>query len=59
MTDLQGRKMRPFDPETDEPRTGWDAFAVGLYLQRKYRLYVDADRNIWADNGDVIGRIEA
>ena len=58
MKDIKGRDMRAYDHYADEPRTGWTANAVELYLREGHHLYVDEDYNIYADNGDVLGKVE-
>lgn len=50
--------LRRFDPETDVPRTGWDAMSIADAQQTGKQLYVDQHGDVWT-NGlkEYIGRI--
>lgn len=51
-------KLRPYDSEKDEPRTGWDASAIRRYLSEGKRLYVDDDNEVWTENKkEYVGKV--
>ena len=58
MKDLKGREMRSYDRFADEPRNAHTAYAVEVYIRQGHHLFVDEENNIWASNGDVLGKVE-
>ncbi len=55
---MKGRcSMRKYNPETDEPRTGWDAFGIELAVQDDRELFVEGNE-IWTkDKHEYVGKI--
>lgn len=56
---MKMKHLRPFNQETDEPRTGWDADAIRDALHEGKQLFVDDEHGeIWTGGQvDYIGRI--
>ena len=49
--------MKKYNPETDIPRTGWDAEQIGHYLSIGTELFVD-NGEVWtADKAEFVGKI--
>lgn len=47
-----------YNPEKDEPKTGWDEFSVEQAIQSGKKLYVDQFGDIWTDGKrEYIGKI--
>lgn len=40
-------ELRPYDPESDAPRSGWDALSVDQAMAEGIKLYVDQFGDIW------------
>ena len=58
-------ELRPYDPESDELRNGWDALSVEQATAEGKNLYVDQFGDIWTDgeryegdfvNGQLTGK---
>lgn len=51
-------ELRPYDPEADEPRTGWDAFSIDQAKAAGRKLYVDQFGDIWTNGRrEYVGKI--
>ncbi len=53
-------QLRPYDPEKDQPKTGWDAFSIEHRLNNGVKLYVDEFNEVWTENKkEYAGRIRS
>lgn len=43
-------KLRPYDSQKDQPKTGWDAFSIEHRLDNGEKLYVDEYNEVWTEN---------
>lgn len=51
-------QLRPYDPEKDQPKTGWDAFSIEHRLDNGVQLYVDESNEVWTENKkEYVGKI--
>ncbi len=51
-------ELRPYDPESDAPRSGWDALAVEQATTEGRNLYVDQFGDIWTGGRrEYVGRV--
>lgn len=51
-------ELRPYDPESDELRNGWDALSVKQATAEGKNLYVDQFGNIWTDGErEYVGKV--
>ena len=51
-------ELRPYDPESDELRNGWDALSVELAMEEGKNLYVDQFGDIWTDGErEYVGKV--
>ena len=57
-TDMLILELRTYDPESDEPRSGWDALSVKQAMAEGIKLYVDQFGDIWTGGRrEYVGRI--
>lgn len=49
-------ELRPYDPESDELRNGWDALSVEQATAEGKNLYVDQFGDIWTDGEQRVCR---
>ena len=55
---MQILELRPYDPESDAPRSGWDALSVDQAMAEGIKLYVDQFGDIWTGGRrEYVGRI--
>ena len=51
-------ELRPYDPKSDEPRSGWDALSIEQARAEGKNLYVDQCGDIWTDGEhEYVGRV--
>ena len=56
-TDMLILELRPYDPESDAPRSGWDALSVDQAMAEGIKLYVDQFGDIWTGGRrEYVGR---
>ena len=51
-------ELRPYDPESDELRNGWDALSVKQATAEGKNLHVDQFGDIWTDGErEYVGKV--
>jgi streptogramin lyase len=51
-------QLRSYNAHIDQPKTGWDEFAINGALESGIRLYVDENHEVWSgDRSEYFGKI--